>query len=131
MTDILIESAVQLAATLLITLIGVLGTYLTLKLGKREELASVNEAQQEVIGLAKQTVGELQQTVVDGLKAAHSDGKLAKEEVAALKEMLVDKTVSKMSGATYGLLVAAGVDIGALIQGAGESFIQRMKERAA
>ena len=76
MADIIMESVVQIVVTLMLTLIGVLGTWLTLKLGKKEELAAINVAQQEVIRLAHLTVEELQQTLVEGLKAAHEDGKL-------------------------------------------------------
>ncbi len=130
MTDILIGSAVQITATLLITLIGVLGSYLTIKLGRKQELATVNAAQQEVIDLAQQTVGELQQTMVENLKAAHADGKLTKEEIASLRKLLVDKTMEKMSVTTYNLLAAAAVDIGALIRGAGENLIASMKRDA-
>ena len=130
MTDILIESTVQIMATLLITLIGVLGSYLTIKLGKKQELAAVNAAQQEVIELAQQTVGELQQTMVENLKAANADGKLTKEEIASLRRLLVDKTMEKMSVTTYNLLTAAAVDIGALIRGAGENLIASIKRDA-
>lgn len=129
MTEILIESAVEIAAALVITLIGVLGTWLTLKLGKRQELATINAAQQEVIGLAQQTVGELQQTVVDGLKAAHADGKLTKEEIATLGKLLAEKTMEKMSATTIKLLNAAASDINSLIVGAGENWINALKQR--
>lgn len=130
MTNVLLESAVQVMATLLITLIGVLGSYLTIKLGRKQELAAVNAAQQEVIELAQQTVGELQQTMVENLKAAHADGKLTKEEIASLRKLLVDKTMEKMSVTTYNLLAAAAVDIGALIRGAGENLIAAIKRDA-
>lgn len=127
-TYILIESAAEVAATLLIMLIGVLGTWLTLKIGKRKELANINAAQQEVITLARQTVGELQQTVVDGLKASHADGKLTIGEIRELGNRLVELTKAKMSAATEALLSAAAVDIAALIRGAGEDWIQQLKE---
>ena len=41
MTEVIIENAVQIVATLLITLIGVLGAWLTAKIGKREELKNI------------------------------------------------------------------------------------------
>lgn len=127
MTDILIESGVQIAATLLITLIGVLGAWLTAKLAQKMQLANIDAAQQEVIVLAEQTVGELQQTVVEGLKAASKDGRLTKEEISVLGKMLVDKTKAKMSAAAERVLLAAAVDIGALIRGAGENWINELK----
>ncbi len=125
--EYVIEYGVQIAATLLITLIGVLGAWLTLKIGKREQLATINAAQQEVIKAAKLTVGELQQTVVDGLKAASKDGKLTPQEIAELGDMLIDKTLAKLSGPTYALLNAVAVDVNELITGAGENWINKLK----
>jgi hypothetical protein len=130
MVEIIMESVVQIVVTLMLTLIGVLGTWLTLKLGKKEELAAINVAQQEVIRLAHLTVEELQQTLVEGLKAAHEDGKLTKEEIAALGEALLDGTIAKMSAPTAKLLAAAAVDTTALIQGAGEAWIAKLKAGA-
>ncbi len=123
METAIIESLVEIVSALMITLIGVLGAWLTTKLGKKQELASINAAQEELIKMAKITVGELQQTVVDGLKASREDKKLTKEEIAELGEMLVDKTIEKMSEPAIKLLSAAAVDITALIHGAGEEII--------
>lgn len=125
--DLIIEFATRIAATLIITLIGVLGTYLTVVLGKKQELTNINEAQREVIRLAKITVGELQQTVVDGMKEAAADGRLTDAEIKQLNKRLVDQTLEKLSLPAYELLEAAAVDIGALITGAGESWINRIK----
>lgn len=127
-TGILIENAVEIATAFLIAIIGVFGAWLTARLGKITQLKTVNAAQQEVIKLAQQTVGELQQTVVDGLKAAHSDGKLTKDEIASLSEQLLDKTVAKMSVSAGNVLTAAKVDISALITGAAEQLISVWRE---
>ena len=67
MTNVIIENLVQIAATLLITLIGVLGAWLSTKLAKREELKNISTATNEVIHAAQQTVLELQQTTVEGM----------------------------------------------------------------
>lgn len=127
MTAVIIENLVEIVGALLMMLIGVLGTWLTAKIGKKEDLKTINAAQQEVIAMAGQTVEELQQTVVDGLKASTEDGKLTKEEIETLGEALLAGTLAKMSDTTYNLLDAAGVDIVNLIQGAGEAWISRMK----
>ena len=71
------------------------------------------------------TVRELQQTLVEGLKAAHEDGKLTKDEIAMLGKKLLEETVKKMSAPAADLLAAAAVDLNALIRGAGESWIIR------
>ena len=126
--NILIENAVNIAAAFFISLIGVFGAWLTAKLGKATQLDTVNRAQQELIKLAQITVGELKQTVVDGMKAASKDGKLSKEEIAQLGQMLFEKTTAKLSASAMDVLTAAQVDISALITGTAEHLIGQMKE---
>ena len=125
--DILIENAVNIAAAFFVALIGVFGAWLTAKLGKATQLDTVNRAQQELIKLTQITVGELKQTVVDGMKAAHKDGKLTKEEVAQLAHQLYEKTTAKLSASAMDVLTAAQVDISALITGTAEQLIAGMK----
>ena len=127
MENIIIETVVQIFAALLLMLISLLGTWLTAKLAKRTELANIAAATDEATRVAQQTVMELQQTVVDNLKAASADGKLTKEEIAELKELLLDGAMDKMSDTAKNMLTAAGVDISAIIRGAGEAFIRQMK----
>ena len=127
MNEIIMETVMQIVGTLLITLIGVLGAWLTAKIGKRHELGNIAVATNEAINAAQLTVLELQQTVVDGWKAANEDGKLTDEEVEMLGVMLIDKTVEKMSDSAINLLVSAGVDITAIIKGAGEAMIKQIK----
>ncbi len=126
--ELLVNYGLQVAATLLITLIGVLGTYLTLQLGKNANLNNINAAQKELIRAAKITVGELQQTVVSGYKAANEDGKLTTKEIADLRMKLIDKTEEKLSAPAIALLEAASVDVEGLILGVGESWIERIKQ---
>lgn len=126
-TNILIENAVNIAAAFFIALIGVFGAWLTVKLGKATQLDTVNRAQQELIKLAQMTVGELKQTGVDGMKAAHSDGKLTQNEIVQLGQLLYEKTTAKLSGSAMDVLTAAQVDISALITGTAEHLIAGMK----
>lgn len=128
MTEIIIENIVQIAATLLITLIGVLGAWLTSKISKSKELANIATATDEVIRAAQTTVLELQQTTVDGWKKANADGKLTKEEITELGKMLLEGTMAKMSDTSKNLLNAAGVDISAIITGVGEALIAQIKK---
>ncbi len=135
MNGILIEAGVQVVAMLLMTLIGVFGAWLTVVLNKKYklgnqtiELANINTAQQEVIAMAKQTVEELQQAIVDDLKNATADGKLTDEEIDMLRDTLQETTMRKLSQPTKDLLTSAMVDISALIVGAGDSWLKRLKE---
>lgn len=123
MKEILIQYAVEIVAAIVVALIGVIGAWLAKILAKRMELKNINEAKSEVISAAEQTVLDLKQTVVDDLKEAAKDGKLTKEEVAALGVKLLEITTSKLSASTIKLLEAANVDITALIKSTAEAYI--------
>ena len=130
MNEAIINLIAQVISTIIITLLGVLGTWLTMKLGQRVELSNINKAKDELIASAQQTVMELQQTLVDELKEKSADGKLSEGEIEELGFMLIDKTKQKMSLSAIGLLEAASVDVNALIRGAGEALINQMHEAA-
>lgn len=127
METVITETVVQIAATLLITLIGVLGTYLTTKLAKKAELSNIAAATDEATKAAQTTVLELQQTTVEAMKAASADGKLTESEIQELGALLLQKALDKMSDSAKNVLTSAGVDISAIITGAGEELINRMK----
>ena len=128
MQDAIIEIIAQVVATLLITLIGVLGTWLTAKVLKRVELTNINKAKDELVEAAQRTVLELQQTVVEGMKAAAQDGKLSEDEITELSIMLLNKTKQQMSLPAIKLLEAAAVDVNALIRSAGEALIAELHD---
>ena len=117
----------EIIGTLLITLIGVLGAWLTTKIGKQKQLANIELAKNELIVAAQTTVGELQQTLVGDLKAAHSDGKLTQDEITALGKSLITMTKEKMSKPAFDLLAASAVDVNAMITGVGEDWISKLK----
>lgn len=127
MSEVIFETIVQILSTLLLTMIGVAGAWLMSKIAKRDELSSISIATDEVFKAAQITVGELQQTIVDGWKAANADGKLTDDEIKHLGSLLVQKSIEKLSEPTKKLLTSAGVDISAIITGVGESLIQSMK----
>lgn len=127
MKETLVITLVDIAGSLLITLAGVLGTWLSIKFAKKAELESINAAQKELINVAQITVGELQQTVVEGFKAAHEDGKLTEDEIITLGGLLIKMTLEKLSTPAQNLLTAAGKDIVKLIKGAGEDWINSLK----
>lgn len=127
----LIENGVQVAASLVVALIGVAGTWLSIQIGKAKKLQTVEMATDEAKDAAITTVMELQQTVVDDLKAAAVDGKLTKEEISKLKNDLLSMSMTKLSDTSVKILTAAGVDISAIIAGAGEALIKKMKNESA
>lgn len=127
MNTVIIETVVSVAANLAITLIGVFGAWLVAQIGKKQQLGTINLAVEELTGAAEQTVLELQQTVVDDLKAASADGKLTQDEIKDLGKKLLEGTLQKMSESGIGVLKAANVDINAIITGAGEALIATIK----
>lgn len=129
MFEVLMENMLEILAGLIVTLIGVFGAWLTAKLSKKAELSAINAAQQELITMAQITVGQLQQTLVEGMKAANADGKLSKADISALGLRLISDTMEKLSEPSRKLLEAAGVDILSLIRGAGEDWINEMKKK--
>ena len=127
MNTVIIETIVSVLANLAITLIGVAGAWLVAQIGKTQQLNTINTAVGELTSAAEQTVLELQQTVVDDLKAASADGKLTQGEINALGKKLLEGTLQKMSDSGIGVLKAANVDINAIVTGAGEALIARIK----
>ena len=125
--EIIAENIIGWIVSIVVILIGAFGVWALKKIGKREGLEGISIATDEVIKMATITVGELQQTIVNDLKANAADGKLTKEEIVMLGEKLVEKTLEKMSQPVYNLLNAAGTDIIALIKGAGEDWINSLK----
>ena len=127
MTNVILENIVNIVATLLIMLIGVLGTWLTAQISRTQRLGNIKVAVEGVVNMAQLTAQELQQTVVEELKHANADNKLTKDEIEKLGLLLLEKTKEKLSVPTYELLNAAGVDMEAIIRGAGEAWIQQIK----
>lgn len=131
MTDVIIEVAVKVLASLAVTLIGVFGSWLLAKLAKRQELAGIQSATDELITAAQMTVMELQQTVVEGLKEAGADGKLTEDDIHSLGVLLLKGAKEKMSAPSMNLLIAAGADIDKIIKGAGEALIAELHRGGA
>lgn len=133
MLDVVIEECVKVFATLLIMLIGVLGTWLSTKIAKKVEFQNIAKAVEVLTDMAQQTVGELEQTMVKDMKEAALDHKLTDEEITQLGMMLYNITIRKMSEPMMQTLRAASVDIQAVITSAGEAWIndlRRMDEYA-
>lgn len=121
------EMAAKVLTMLLVTLIGVLGTWVTGKIAKRNELANIAAATEEATQTAQRVVLELQQTVVGKLKDASEDGKLTDAEIEHLGALLLEKALAQMSQPAKKILQAAGTDICGIIQSAGEAMILALK----
>ena len=110
--------------------VGVLGTWLTGLMGKNKKMQNVAAAIAELAETTQVTVGSLQQTVVDGLKAAHTDHKLTKYEIQMPGVQFKEKTMKKLSQPALKVLEAASVDVEAWIEDAGEDWINALKKES-
>lgn len=125
-TSGLLEVVADIVATAVMAAIGVLGAWLAAKFGQNKKLANIAQATGQVILAAQLTVGELQQTAVEAMKAAAPNGKLSDAQIADLKRQLLSKTAEKLSAPVVQLLEASKTDVNALIQGAAEDMINQM-----
>ena len=127
MQEILIESVLQIVTKFIIMLLTIAGTWAAMKLSETQKFKALAEAVGEATAMAQQTVSALQQTLVDGWKAAAPDGKLTDEQIAILNQKLIDVTKSKMSDAAIKLILGANKDLDAIIQDAGEAWLRKIK----
>lgn len=126
MIEIIIETAVQILGEVALALVGLLGAWVLAKIAKRNELTNIAAATDEATKAAQQTVLALQQTVVEGMKAAHADGKLTEQEIQQLGVMLLNTAMKKLSDPAKNILQAAGKDVSAIIKDAAEEMVLRM-----
>ena len=129
LADAAIKLAVQIIGTVIVTAIGIAGTWATMQLGKSKKLQNITQATLDASRLAAETVPVLQADLVDELKQANSDGKLTKEEIAMITDKLIEKTRQKMSAVAYNLLAAAAVDVNTVIVDAGKRAVEELKKK--
>lgn len=129
MNEVIIEMIAQIVGTLMLTAIGVAGTWLTAKIAKRNELATIAAATEEATAAAQRVVLELQQTLVEGMKASCEDGKLSDSEIEHLGALLLNKAMAQLSEPAKNVLAAAGKDVSAIIQSAGEAMILEINKQ--
>ncbi len=76
---------------------------------------------------AKDTVGELQQTLVDGWKEANADGKLTDDEVYRLKKESLSLVKKRIGPAAQEVISTAGIDLEDRIMAGIQAAITEMK----
>ena len=121
--EVVVDALFEFVAACLMILLAWVGA----KIAENKKLANISVAKQEVDDAVFQTVEELQQTVVEGLKAAAQDGKLTQEEISELGYQVLSKTMRKLSQPCVDLLRAAGVDLEEYIRGAAEKWVATLK----
>ena len=128
-TGVLIEQTVTTVARILEALVLAYGAWALEKLGKNKKLQNLSLANQELCRIVKQTVRELQQTVVNQLKEEATNGKLTGEQIEALRDRLLELVKAKADETTVAMITAAGADLDALITGQCEAYLDVLKER--
>ena len=123
MEHVLIDVAGTVLQAILLGLVAIAIAWLKSKVKSERLLNALTELEQA----AEITVGELQQTVVFGLKEAAADGKLSKEEIAELGQMSLSLVKARMSGAAQSLITAAGMDLNDLIRAQVEKQVLALK----
>lgn len=123
----LFPTLLEVAATVLIALIGLTGTWLTVKIGKTKNLERTQKAMDALVERATYTVLALKQTLVDDWKAASKDGKLTAAQRTTLQDKLVGMTIDALSPDAYEVLKAASLDITQIIIDTGEAVLAEIK----
>lgn len=126
---ILIEQVVTTVARLLEALVLAYSAWVLEKFGKNKKLQNLTLANQELCRIVKQTVRELNQTIVNKLKEKAPDGKLTDAQIDYLKGALLTLVKEKTDEATVAMITAAGADLDALITGQCEAYLDVLKER--
>ncbi len=126
---VLIEQVVTIVARVLEALVLAYVAWALEKFGKNKKLQNLNLANQELCKIVKQTVRELNQTIVAELKEKSPDGKLTDIQIADLNARLLTLVKAKTDEVTIALLTAAGADLDALITGQCEAYLDKLKEQ--
>lgn len=121
-----IIAVVDILAEGMAVLVLAAGAWVSKKLTDDLKLKSIGRATDELTRATVETVGELQQTLVDELKAKNG-GKLSQNDVLELRDKAVKLTINKLSAPCKKILEASAVDVIAKIHGIAESTIGATK----
>lgn len=123
----IIQYVAEIVAILVISAIGIFGTWLLNKIKQQKGLENIAMATEQVIQAAQVTVRELQQTLVGNWKEQQENGKLTAEQIVELKQKAIDITLKKLSEPTLKLLESAKIDVEVMITSATEAYIDELK----
>ena len=123
----IIQYVAEIVAILVISAIGVFGSWLLNKMKQQKGLENIAMATEQVIKAAQITVRELQQTLVGNWKEQQENGKLTPEQIIELKQKAIEITLKKLSEPTLKLLESAKIDVEVMITSAAEAYIDELK----
>ena len=125
----IIQYVSEIVAILVISAIGVFGSWLLNKMKQQKGLENIAMATEQVIQAAQVTVRELQQTLVGNWKEQQENGKLTAEQIVELKQKAIEITLKKLSEPTLKLLESAKIDVEVMITSAAEAYIYELKSK--
>lgn len=125
--NIIIQYVAEIVAILVISAIGIFGSWLLNKIKQQKGLENIAMATEQVIQAAQITVRELQQTLVGNWKEQQENGKLTADQIVELKQKAIDITLKKLSEPTLKLLESAKIDVEVMITSATEAYIDELK----
>ena len=123
----IIQYVAEIVAILVISAIGIFGSWLLNKMKQQKGLENIAMATEQVIQAAQVTVRELQQTLVGNWKEQQENGKLTAEQIVELKQKAIEITLKKLSEPTLKLLESAKIDVEVMITSATEAYIDELK----
>ena len=123
----IIQYVAEIVAILVISAIGIFGSWLLNKMKQQKGLENIAMATEQVIQAAQVTVRELQQTLVGNWKEQQENGKLTAEQIVELKQKAIEITLKKLSEPTLKLLESAKIDVEVMITSAAEAYIDELK----
>ena len=123
----IIQYVAEIIAILVISAIGIFGSWLLNKMKQQKGLENIAMATEQVIQAAQVTVRELQQTLVGNWKEQQENGKLTAEQIVELKQKVIEITLKKLSEPTLKLLENTKIDVEAMITSAAEAYIDELK----
>ena len=88
MREAIIEVTVQVITAVLLGVVSIVFAYVGKWMGQNKKLETISSAMNQLEGVVQSVVGELQQTMVEGLKDASVDGKLSNEDIYDLGKLL-------------------------------------------
>lgn len=127
MREAIIEVTVQVITAVLLGVVSIAFAYVGKWMGQNKKLETISSAMNQLEGVVQSVVGELQQTMVEGLKDASVDGKLSNEDIYDLGKLLVQKATEQLSNPAAATLEAVGIDIEGMIHSVAEAYIERIK----
>lgn len=122
-----IKNGLNILEAACVTALSIAAAVWAKKGGEQKNFQNIILAVSSVLEMARLTVGELKQDMVDRLKEISATGKLTPEQVKEINTELLKRTLKKLSEPTKNLLDAVGIDICALIMGAGEDWVRELK----